>query len=281
MTIATASGPVTVLHRLAIGVVCLDPFLNPQLNGGVRSPVRAGWERATAGGHRFDDPGWPCVTLEAAGHGRFKLRHPGALPTDLVLRIDDPARRYVPRRFLLHPWPASAIEGDATPYVPVGSRVLRAWMWPGAAYPRPRGTTVVRGRVTHDSEPVRWARLVATGPNQLVAGRAHGDERGEFVLVVTNPDQRPVESTVDIDVRVRAPRVPGPVDTRDRCADLVVQDVPRSSVPPTSGDLDNPVIRGTSVPPGHVSNVHSPRHLTVPVGAELTLTEDIVFDPQP
>jgi len=122
---------------------------------------------------------------------------------------------------------------------------------------------------------------VATGPNQVVAGRAHGDERGEFILVVTNPDQRPVESTVDIDVRVRAPKTPGTVDLHDRCADLVVQDVPRSSVPPTSGDLDNPVLRGISVPPGYVPNVHTPRHLTVPVGAEHTLTEDIVFDPQP
>lgn len=281
MTITTPSGPVTVLHRLAIGVVCLDPFRNPQLNGGARWPVRAGWERATAGGHQFGDPAWPCVTLEAAGHGRFKLRHPGALPTELVVRIDDPARRYVPRRFLLHPWPATAIEGGATPYVPVGSRVLRAWLWPGAAYSGARGTTVVRGRVTDGSEPVRWARVLATGPNQLVAGRAHGDERGEFVLVVTNPDQRPIESTVELDLRVRAPRTPGPVDPDDRCADLVVQDVPRSSAPPAAGDLDNPALRGSSVPPGYVLNVHSPRHLTVPVGAELTLTEDIVFDPQP
>lgn len=276
MTLTVAAGPVSVLHRLALGVICLDPLLD----AGVRAAVRAGWEESPLDRRGDLDASWPCRSLEPAGPGRFKLRHPGSLPSELVLRIDDPARRYVPRRFRVHPWPTTAIEGDATPYVPVSSRLLRSWLWPGSAYPAARGTTVVRGRVTHASKAVRWARVVATGPNQRIAGRAHTDERGEFVLVVTDPDQRPVESSVDIDVRVRATKSPGPVDPHDRCADLVVEDVPRSAVPPTAGDLDNPVIHGTGVPPGFVSNLNSPRHLTVPVGAELTLTEDIVFDPQ-
>lgn len=278
MTIDTVVGPANVLHRLALGVECLDA-LTDQL---VPTSVRVG--RQTAGRRlpRPLDAAWPCLDLERSGPARFKLRHRGAIPPTLVVRFDDPSRRYVPRRFTVHLWPASDLdETSGQPYVPVKSRLLRSWLWPGSAYPLPRGTTVVRGRAVHGSRSLRWARLTAIGPNGEVAGRAHADDRGEFVLVVTNPDQNPLQSTVPLDVSILAPAAPEPIDPFDRCADLVVEDVPRSSAPPGPGDLDNDVLRGVAAPSGYVANTHAPTHLTVPVGAELTLTEDVVFDPQP
>jgi hypothetical protein len=114
-----------------------------------------------------------------------------------------------------------------------------------------------------------------------VAGRAHADDRGEFVLVITDPDQNPVQRTVTVDVSVIAPKNPPAVDPLDRCADLVIENVPRSNSPPSAADLDNPVLRGTARPLSYAANVHNPAQLIVTIGAELILTEDIVFDPQP
>jgi hypothetical protein len=281
MTLETAVGPVTVFHRLALGVECVDALLDRL----VLTPVRAGREVVERSRPRPLDPSWPCLDLQRSGPARFKLGHHPPLPGTFVVRIDDASRRFVPRRLEVHPWPLADVEdGPGRPFVPVRSRLLRSWLWPGSAYPFPRGTTVIRGRVVRQAVPVRWARLTAIGPTGSVAGRAHADERGEFVLVVTDPAQQPLQRSVDVDLAVVAPsKAPTAeeLDPFDRCADLVVEPVPRSSLPPADHDLDSPLLRGAAVPPGYVANSHPPRRLTVPVGAELTLTEDVVFGPQP
>jgi hypothetical protein len=226
MTFTTHVGQVTAIHRLALGVECFDA-LHGRL---VLTPVRVGRQVDSRYLRTPLDPAWPCLNLERSGPARFKLRQVPSIGSSLIVRFDDPQRRYVPRRFIVHSWPASALdESSAQPYVPVRSRVLRSWLWPGSAYPFPRGTTMVRGRVTHNTKPVRWARLTAWGPTDEVAGRAHADDRGEFVLVITNPGQNPVEATIPVDIEVIAARTPNRVDNVDRTADLVAEDVPRSS----------------------------------------------------
>jgi hypothetical protein len=278
MTLETMIGPVTVLHRLALGVECLDSLLESL----VLTSVRAGWQAGPRLLPRPIDPSWPCLNLEGAEPARFKLRHQPSLTTALTVRIDDPSRRYVPRRVGITLWPPAAVDEARNPlYIPVKSRLLRLWLWPGSAYALPRGTTVVRGRVMRDGEPVRWPRLTAIGPNGQVAGRAHGDDRGEFLLVIIDVGQNPVQSQVGLDVSVHAPKFPTAPDPADRCADLVIEDIPRSGVPAGPADLDNPLLRGISVPLGYAANIHNPVHRTVPVGAEFPLTEDIVFEPQP
>jgi len=278
MTIDTLAGPAHVLHRLAVGVECLDAIVDRP----VLTPVRAGRQvpdRLLPGRRAA---GWPCIDLQTSGPARFKLTYRPPLPKDIVLRVDDPTRRYVPRRFMVHPWPLARLdETIRQTYVPVRSRLLRAWLWPGAAYPLPRGTTVIRGRVMRAGGPARWSRLTAVGPTNEVAGRAHADDRGEFVLVITHPGQNPLQSTVAVDVSVRAPKAAPVPDPLDRCADLVVEDVPRSAAPPLPSDLDNDILRGVANPPDYVPDMTAPRHLTVTVGAELALTTDIVFVPQP
>jgi hypothetical protein len=277
-TIDTTIGPVTVLHRLALGAECLDALVNRL----VLTSVRLGREVPAWQRSRPIDPSWPCLDLEASGPARFKLRHRATIPATLVVRVDDPTRHYVPRRFTVHLWPVASLdEASGQPYVPVRSRLLRSWLWPGSAAALPRSATMIRGRVVHGSAPVRWARLTAIGPTNEVAGRAHADDRGEFVLVISDPAQNPVQSTVAVSVSVIAPKVAGPINPLDRCADLVVEDIPRSSAPPAASDLDNDVLRGVATPAGYSANANGPRAVIVQVGSEVILADDIVFDPQP
>src|SRR5688500_10025981 len=177
---------------------------------------------------RPPDPAWPCVDLSHGGRARFKLDARRPVPTDAVIRFDDRARRFVPRRLAVGLWPLAALD-ESQPYVPVRSRLLRAWLAPGVAYPFPRGTTVLRGRVMRDGAPARWSRIRAIGPLGDIAGRGHADDRGEFVVVINDPGQNPVRNSIPIELRVAAQRNPEPPDPDDRCADLTADDVPRSS----------------------------------------------------
>src|SRR3954452_2263682 len=95
-TLDTTVGPAHVLHRLLLAVDCVAAVLRRRPEAG----VRIGREldaRLLARGH---DPDWPCLSLPPAGPGRAVLRfdHRSPVHTDLVLRIVDPARRFVARR---------------------------------------------------------------------------------------------------------------------------------------------------------------------------------------
>ena len=198
-----------------------------------------------------------------------------------MLRIDDPTRQYVPRRFFVHPRTLAQLS-EPSAYVGVASRVVRLRLWPGSAYRLPRTATTVRGRVLRGGAPARWCRVLAVGPTGADAGRAHTDERGEFLLVITDAGQNPVADTVTIDLSVTGIQTSPPIDEADRCADLVVEDVPASANPPLPGDLDNLVLRGIATPPGYVPNVQPDRSVIITVGAETNLTRTpLVFVPQP
>ena len=281
MSIQTSVGPANVLHRLALGVECIDATADRV----AATLVWAGRQAPVLRLPRGYDKAWPCIDLERSDTGRFRLRHQRLLPEKFVLRVDDPARRFVPRRFDVQLWSAADVDDNSgNPYVPVRSRLLRPWLLPGSAYQFSRGTTVIRGRVASNGNPVRWARIFAAAAPMQLAGYAHADDRGEFVLVISDPDQNPVQSTVDVDLYISAPdpKHPVPVDPDDRCADLLIEPIPRSSVPPLAGDLDNPVLRGQVVPGSYVpSAANPPPHFAVPMGAELIVPTDIVFEPPP
>ncbi|MEO6530349.1 MAG: hypothetical protein ABIN10_01685 [Specibacter sp.] len=274
MTVQTGIGPATVLHQLALGLECFDATTGAPLS----SPVRAGRE-VPAPARRPAAQGWPCSDLEASAMGRFKLRYGPSVPSAMTLRLDDPQRRHVPRRFSVHLWPLAAVSPTAAgPYIPVTSRLLRVWLWPGSAYTFPRGTTLVRGRVARNGVPVRWARVTAVGPTGTLAGRAHADDRGEFLLVVVNPGQNPLEDSVVLDLVAMAPAVARTPEAGDNASDLAVEDVPRSSAPPRPQDLDNAMLRGVSPPAGYVPSLAHAQH-SVPIGAELVLHQDVPFNP--
>lgn len=294
MIIETPFGPAQVTQRLALAVEVRDAITS-RLAG---MPVRAGREVSglPVGGPGLPgvDPAWPCYALERSGIARFKLRRGPQLPAVITLRLDDRYRRYVPRRVAITLWTQADVEAidnqpPTGPYIPVNSRLLRIWLSPGSAYPLPRGSTAIRGRVLRGAagpalspaNPVRWPRVTAIGPGNVPVGWAHGDERGEFLLPIVSAGTQPppVDAHFDVDLDLAglpAAQAPRP-DPADRYADLVVENVPRSSAPPTVGDLDNDLLRGKTVPPGYVAGTAPRPHLTVQVGGVLTTGTDFPF----
>ncbi|MEV8098557.1 hypothetical protein [Kitasatospora sp. NPDC085879] len=248
-TITVDAGRVDVLHRLALAVRPLDARTAAPATG-----IRVGREAPP--------PGGAVRPLESHGAAGSVLRHGtgGVRNRTVVLRLDDPARRLVPRRFRLPLWTAAELTGaDGRPpaagYVPAASRLLRPWLLPGVAYPVTGGLTGLRLRVTYLGLPVRWPRVEAFGPGGVRVGWAHGDEYGQVLLLVdgTGTLPHPAPSAFDVALRTAVPdraHLP-PVDPLDPLADLVVEDIPRSQAPPTREDLDNPVLRGIAAPPGY------------------------------
>ncbi len=277
----TVVGQATVLHRLALGVECVDAVTGRR----VRTEVDVGREVDPRRLPPGSDPRWPCLSLERRGIGRSQLRFDHTTPTGVRLRLVDPRRRFSARRFDLPLWTlAEILAAEASPtVVPAAARVLRPWLWPAAAAGLPRGATVVRGTVRTGDEPVRWARLTAVRPGDGPVGHGHADERGEFVLLVTGTGSLPppAPSTLAIDLVVTAPdpaTAPDADDT-DPHADLVVEPLARPSNPPLPAELDNAVLRGTATPPGYVPNTATVPRLSVPVGGELTLIAPVPFTP--
>lgn len=278
-TIDTVVGPAFVMHRLALGVETIDAITQRRTT----DPVRVGREvDPRVGGTKK----WPCLDLAVSGTGRFKLNRAADVPGAIRLRVDDPRRRYAPRRFDLTLWPPATVDRiDETPptgpYVPVSSRLLRAWLLPGSAYLPPRGTTAIRGRVVrNDGSAVRWPRVRAFVGGNVLVGWAHGDERGEFVLVITDTAlPPPVDDTITVALGVVAPSPPpnAAPDRDDRLADLAVEVVARSAAPPAPNDLDNPLLRGRADPPGYRSSAGARPQVVVPTGELLTLPNDITF----
>jgi hypothetical protein len=279
MSIETVVGPARVLHRLALGVECLDAVAQRRL----RNAVSVGREVDPRLLPRDADPEWPCVSLQDRGIGRAQIRFDHTTSTSVRLRIVDAFRRFAPRRFDVPLWTLAEIDAAelTPPLVPAAARVLRPWLWPGSGALLPRGMTVIRGVVMSGDQPVRWARLNAVRPGDGVIGHGHADERGEFIVVITGTGSLPppAPSTLDVDLVVIAPNPASstPVDPRDRYADLIVETLTRPSNPPLPAELDNAVLRGTAMPAGYVPNAAVVPTLAVPVGDELTLTEAIPF----
>jgi hypothetical protein len=276
----TSVGPAVVRHRLALAVECRDALSDLP----VSSPVEVSYRRPP----KDDKLSPPWRPLSRIGNARFILRH--QIPDDpnkplpqLQIRVRDRSRHYVPRRFTVTPWTYAEVQEPA-PYVAAYARLLRLWLLPGSAYPFPRTATVIRGRVAHqDASPLRWARVEGTTPFGT-AGWAHADERGEFVLPILDPGFDPVNTTqlkFAVTLVVSAAKSPLKPDPNDLTADLISELIPRSSNPPLVVELDNATLRGEVVPPEYTGNVPPAPQLTVALGAQLNVTKNVIFKPQP
>jgi hypothetical protein len=284
--------PVEVLHRLALAVEPRDGFTG----GPAGPPVRVGREvprppsRPAGRGPRPRDPldHRLDLALETNGATTYKLRHRLDLPEppqdgqpspvlEVVLRLVDPTRRYVTRRLRLPVWTRRRVEEAEVdppgPYVPAASRLVRPWLLPGAAYTPPGGTTGVRGRVQLAGRPMPWPRLVALGPGGAVVGRAHGDERGEFLLLITGTGAMPPPPPSTLPVRLAmwgpdpaAPAPPGQqLNDQDPLHDLVIEDAVRRTLGSVPGTVDEQVLRGETVPRSYRPAANRPT-LTLTVG---------------
>lgn len=201
--------------------------------------------------------------------GRFAVTftaRDAAAPARLDLRAVDPGRRYVPRRLSI-PVPSLADvlaadhAHDNDPAVPLVPRGCRPLLFPGADYGTHAGATIIKGRATWGAggPPVQWARVEATahGAVQPAPWRAHGDDRGEFLLVigslpVVQAQQRSL--TVDLDIVVRARPVPPPGTPVDSPAQSRGDPLWHMPLEPLAAlDPADPVAAGEVLPAGYTS----------------------------
>ncbi len=226
--------------RLALGIEALDA----QRGSRVPHPLQITFDELPLGMRRPD-----IVRHDSCV---FVLLYAPELQDAVVLRVFDSAdrlwraetdrRRYVPRRLRI-PVFAQA-DADAHPYT---ERVRRPALFPGAAYDVSESITGMRGRVERAGVPVRWARVQAIHPTSgLTVGRAHCDDRGEFLLLL-EPSAAPLGDLSDpltLNLRAWAPKpppapVPDEVKRLDPLWDLPVEQVPAPGLPDPvcAGDL--------------------------------------------
>jgi hypothetical protein len=237
------------VERLALG---LEPIDAGRLTR-IGSPFRVTFDAAPFG--------LPRPPIERHDSCLYVLRYAPTLtgPVDLrffdaiqfLYRPEHDQRRFVPRRLRIPLLPAAT--ADALPYT---HRVRRPLLFPGAAYESCATATGLRGRVERNHMPVRWARIEAKLPGStLVVGRAHGDDRGEFLLLIRSEASSIGEliNPLPVDVTVFAPTiipVPSTPDLplRDPLWDLPIEETPAPGMP----DL---VATGESLPTGYAAKV--------------------------
>lgn len=196
MNLYTPSRYSEVIHRLALGVEPRDAVTRRRVPDGIgvlfeEHPTPLHQWREWPRGLTLDDV---LPRMDRHGSGRFLRVYAGGVPDEVVVRVVDERRRYVPRRlhfdFLPEDEVVDAEKDDAVADVPLARRAVAPGLWPGAAYGTVPGTTGIRGRVVRDpdSEPARWCRVLALTPDGDELGWAHGDDRGEFLLPFAIPE---------------------------------------------------------------------------------------------
>lgn len=276
MTVGAADFEMRTLHRLALGVEPIDAHTKAPIGQRVRVGREVGRVALRIGTARPLDPSARRTDLpfESVGTSKFKLRHGPGVGANVVVRLADPTRGFIPRRFDVPLWTLAEIEQPTGPFVAARSRLLRPFLLPGTAYPVPASTTGLRGRIARGDQPVPWPRVAATLPSGQVVGRAHGDERGEFLLLlsglVLGGDQ---PAAVDVQLVMHGPAAGAGVPP-----DPPLERVTRSSAPPLPTDLDNPLLRGEAIPAGYVQSSAAPI-VTVALGAIRPVPTPFVFWP--
>lgn len=264
----------SVQHRLALGLSCLDALAQSPAHGGLRVelesigpyPLPYTLERHRADRHAARYAGQikrvMAHALAEGGDTDWVLRiFGGALDGKPAYRPESDARRYVPRRLAI----ALSMDGPLPAATPLNIRT--PWLWPAAAYPLPGTVSAVRGRVLRGASlasglAVPWARVIATVPAEQAdftlasrVGHAHADAQGEYVLAL---DARAVSgAALSNPVRVRlwafAPAAAVPADPLDPLAALPIEACGTASI--------NDVLRGTAVPAAYTASVSTTAQL--------------------
>ncbi|HKP86436.1 MAG TPA: hypothetical protein VJZ26_10080 [Blastocatellia bacterium] len=255
---------VEIVHRLALGIEPVDALQDRRLS----HQLQVAYDAAQLG--------LPRPPIERHDSNLFALRYQPGVETQLNLRFFDSAerlykperdrRRIVPRRLRVPVLTLADVEfQEKTDRKAFRRRIRRPAFFPGAAYDFSRTTTGLRCRVMRNGKPMRWARVAATlegGP--IVVGHAHGDDRGEFVLLITPPAAtagalpKPLRINVKVSGPAAAP-TPNPPDlpALDPLWDLPIE------ILANPGD-DDPVATGRVLPTNYTASVE--RLIEFPLG---------------
>lgn len=247
---------VEIIHRLALGIEPIDSHYRRRLS----YPIQLRHDA-----EQFDLPRPPLdrhLTNERVSN-LFSLRYQPGVTTPVDVRAFDLSepkydprydrRRIVPRRFRIPILTLIDVENqERVDRQQFRRRIRRPVFFPGAAYEASLTATALRGRVLRNGKPMRWARVVArlAGP-ALVIGRAHGDDRGEFFLLINSNavTGSTLPDPLDIDVAVSGPTlvpVPNPPNQEqlDPLWDLPLEQL----AAPGAAD---PVAAGETLPAGY------------------------------
>lgn len=276
----------TVRHRLALGLECLDAMTGVRINTPLSAevlkvgPLEFGQFMTAKGGglqmvhyaQRLKKYYQHCIANNYAHALETRLSCVRLAPT-----FED-KRSYVPRRLRI------TLKTDANQQpAPTPENIRRPWLWPGAAYPVPGNATGVRGRAAKGSDaksavPLRWVRVLASIPaseadlaKATIVGQAHGDDRGEFLLLI-EPKAIPT-TTITGPLKVRLtlylpPVLPPPDADTDPLWDVPLEDV---------GDApDSALLQGKAIPPGFAEPVGSAKQRDLTLGQVLS-GDDFLF----
>jgi hypothetical protein len=218
-----------------------QPFAGPPLDD---AEVR--WLRSLqAGALRLADQ---LVRMPRHRSARHAIVADGTAPTRVDVRLLDDQRRYVPRRLRI-PLAVGVLDD-----IPMARRARQPWLWPGAAYPVLERATGLRGRVLVDQggvrRPVRWARIQARRAAGAPIAWAHGDDRGDFLLILPpealGPGAELGTLTLVVEARGRLGLPADPPPELVRAVDPT-WDLPRETLA-APGTLPDAVAEGRAMP---------------------------------
>lgn len=171
------------------------------------------------------------------------------------VRVLPASRYFVARRFRV-PIADPALAEFSSDFPTHAQReVLRQSKWravvlfPAANYDVVSGSTGLRGKLIRDEKPVCWGRVEALISGQVV-GRAHADDRGEFLLLVGALPEPLRAPTLELSVTVNVFAPPAAVGS---LPSNPVDRLPLEEV--SAGGPSDGVTLGTAVPASYVATV--------------------------
>lgn len=268
---------VEIVHRLALGIECID-LLRER---GLMHPVRIDIERGLPHSMKKPKDSYCCsqtlgrVPSSFCRHtsGRYALLYYPGLGKHINLRIYDHSSYYVPRRLQVPLLAMADLEQPEKNHPSLRQR--RPVLFPGAAYDVSGKATGLRGRVMRDGKAMRWAFIEAVLPGSVsLVGRARSDEHGEFLLLLSSETvpSSDLTRTIQVQVSVSGPFESLPIPEQkeipylDKFWDLPLEEVPEP------GLADN-VSSGNSFPAGYATPLSSVRDVKFEIGRILTGNE--------
>jgi hypothetical protein len=263
--------PTRYLEDTVVAALAVDP-----IDYGRRRRVELPLSSTVEGQRTGDD----VPRLDRHDSALRVLLHGTGIDTSVDVRLDDPHRRYVPRRFAVTIPSLAALDAadDGAAVLAPALRLVRPTLFPGAAYDAPATATGIRGSARRDSAPLRWARVEAQLDDGTVVGRAHGDDRGEFLLLLGNNPAGlgSATKTLTLNVVVTGPE-PKPVAASAAVTADPLWDLPLEQVPdPTAAD---DVMTGKQLPSGYDPGAVDHRPVEFALGRLLSETQP--FEPVP